>query len=112
MWKLQSYGVKGRILTWIKSFLTRRTQVVKVNGSLSESAPVLSGIPQGSVPDPLLFVLYINDLPEAINSDSFLFADDTKVFRGITSKDDALVLQSDIDSLPALVKQVVITIPC
>ena len=99
MGKLQSYGVKGRILTWIKSFLTGRTQVVKVNGSVSESAPVLSGIPQGSVLGPLLFVIYINDLPEAINSDSFLFADDTKVFREITSKDDAFALQSDIDSL-------------
>ena len=99
MGKLQSYGVKGRILTWIKSFLTGRTQVVKVNGSVSESAPVLSGIPQGSVLGPLLFVIYINRLPEAINSDSFLFSDDTKVFREITSKDDVLALQSEIDSL-------------
>ena len=99
MGKLQSYGVKGRILTWIKSFLTGHTQVVKVNGSVPESAPVLSGIPQGNVLGPLLFVIYINDLPEAINSDSFLFADDTKVFREITSQDDAFALQSDIDSL-------------
>ena len=74
----------GRILMWIKSFLTGRTQVIEVNGSVSESAPVLSGIPQGSVLCPLLFVIYINDLPEAINSDSFLFADDTKVFHEIT----------------------------
>ena len=76
-----------------------RTQVVKVNGSVSESAPVLSVIPQGSVLGLLLFVIYINDLPEAINSDSFLSADDTKGFREITSKDVALALQSDIDSL-------------
>ena len=87
MGKLQSYDVKGRILTWIESFLTGRAQVVKVNGSVSESAPVLSGIPQGSVIGPLLFVIYINDLPEAINSESFLFAD------------DAPALQSNIDSL-------------
>ena len=99
MGKIQSYGVRGRILTWIKSFLTGRTQVVRVNGSVSESAPVLSGIPQGSVLGPLMFVIYINDLPEAINSYSFLFADDTKVFREINSKDDAFALQSDIDSL-------------
>ena len=69
MGKLQPYGVKGRILTWIKPFLTGRTQVIKVNGSVSESAPVLSGIPQGSVLGPLLFVIYINDLPEALQSD-------------------------------------------
>ena len=99
MGNLQSYGVKDRILTQIKSFLTGRTQVVKVNGSVSKSVPVLSGIPQGSALGPLLFVIYINDLPEAINSDSLLFADYTKVFREITSKDDELALQSDIDSL-------------
>ena len=96
---LESYGINGDILTWIKAFLIGRTQVVRVNGSESESAPVLSGIPQGSVLGPLLFVIYINDLPDVINSDSLLFADDTKVFRKITSKEDALRLQSDIDSL-------------
>ena len=72
--------------------------MVKVNGSESESAPLLSIIPQGSVLG-LLLVIYINDLPEAINSDSLLFADDTKVFHEITSKDKVLVLQLDIDSL-------------
>ena len=97
--KLESYGVKGDILRWIKSFITGRTQVVRVNGSESESAPVLSGIPKGSVLGPLLFAIYINNLPEAINSDSLLFSDDTKVFHEITSKDDALALQLGIDSL-------------
>ena len=63
--------------------------MVKVNGSESE-------YPQGSVLGRLLFVIYINDLPQAINSDLFLFADDTKVFCEITSKDDALVLELDI----------------
>ena len=96
--KLESYGAKGDI-RWIKSFLTGRTQVVKVNGLESESAHVLICIPQGSVIGPLIFVIYNNDLPEAINSDSLLFADDTKVFLEVTSKDDALALQLDIDSL-------------
>ena len=73
--------------------------MVRVNGSESESAPVLSGIPKGSVLGPLLFAIYINNLPEAINSDSLLFSDDTKVFHEITSKDDALALQLGIDSL-------------
>ena len=99
--KLEAYGVKGNILKWIKSFLIGRTQVVKVNGEESDPAAVLSGIPQGSVLGPLLFVLYINDLPELLDSKTFMFADDTKLFRKINSKNDALILQSDITSLEA-----------
>ena len=99
--ELEAYGVKGNILKWIKSFLIGRTQVVKVNGEESDPAAVLSGIPQGSVLGPLLFVLYINDLPELLDSKTFMFADDTKLFRKINSKNDALILQSDITSLEA-----------
>ena len=97
--KLESYGINGNILNWIKAFLRGRSQVVKVNGVESESAPVLSGIPQGSVLGPILFVIYINNLPEAVRSEVFLYADDTKILHQITSKDDALTLQSDLDSL-------------
>ena len=70
------------------AFLKNRTQVVRVNGEDSFSAPVLSGIPQGIVLGPLLFAIYINDLPDNIRSDSFLFADDTKILRHTTSADD------------------------
>lgn len=97
--KLKAYGVEGKILSWIKAFLTGRSQVVRVNGEDSISAPVLSGIPQGSVLGPLLFVIYINDLPEVITSGAFLFADDTKIFHQVTSLEDALILQADIDAL-------------
>ena len=97
--KLKAYGVNGNILTWIRGFLTGRSQVVKVNGESSFPAPVLSGIPQGSVLGPLLFVLYINDLPENIISSVFLFADDTKMFKKITSENDSAVMQRDINSL-------------
>ena len=97
--KLKAYGIDGNVLTWIKAFLTGRTQVVQVNGESSSPAPVLSGIPQGSVLGPLLFVIFINDLPESIKSEIFLFADDTKVFRKITSISDSEALQRDIDSL-------------
>ena len=97
--KLKSYGVSGEILSWVMAFLYDRNQVVKVNGTESDSAPVISGIPQGSVLGPLLFVIYINDLPELLNSESFMFADDTKLFRTITSKSDAVALQSDLDAL-------------
>ena len=67
--KLESYGVTGKILKWIKEFLNGHTQVVKVNGAESESAPVVSGIPQGSVLGQILFIIYINDPLENIESE-------------------------------------------
>ena len=76
-----------------------RTQKVSVNGSLSSSKPVLSGIPQGSVLGPLLFVIYINDLPDKLCSSSLMFADDTKVFREICSENDLECLQRDLACL-------------
>ena len=93
--KLSCYGISGDIINWIKAFLLGRSQVVRVNGEKSEETAVLSGIPQGSVLGPLLFVVYINDLPESVKSNIFLFADDTKILKQITSKEDALDLQSD-----------------
>ena len=97
--KLAAYGIKGNIQRWISAFLNDRSQIVVVNGVESKSAAVLSGIPQGSVLEPLLFVIYINDLPEYVDSDVFLFADDTKVMRQVSSADDAVTLQRDLDSL-------------
>ena len=94
--KLEAYGIGGNILEWINAFLTGRSQVVQINGVNSESAKVISGIHQGSVLGPLLFVVYINDLLDNINSTGLLFADDTKKFRKFTSEDDAKLLQQDI----------------
>ena len=74
------------IAEWISSFLLGRTQKVSVNGKESNWKEVISGIPQGSVLGPLLFVIYINDLPDILESDAFLFADDTKIYRLITRK--------------------------
>ena len=90
--KLQAYGVSGDLLKWVEAFLSNRSQIVRVNGEESFSAAVLSGIPQGSVLGPLLFVIYINDLPDKIRSDTLIFADDTKIMRCITSLEDSVKL--------------------
>ena len=99
--KLEKYGINGNILGWIRSFLSDRTQCVTINNATSITCPVTSGIPQGSVLGPILFVIYINDLPEVVDEDSFifLFADDTKVFRQIRNDLDRDQLQKDISNL-------------
>lgn len=99
--KIRSYGLDERVIKWIQDFLYNRTQQVRVNGVMSSWKPVTSGVPQGSVLGPVLFVLYINDLPSVIQSDSdlYLFADDTKIFRIITGDTDTAQLQADLNSM-------------
>jgi len=97
--KLQSYGIRGNILTWLSSFLTNRDQRVMVNGSQSSWLPVTSGVPQGTVLGPLLFLLYINDITDNIDSEIRLFADDCILYRTIRSSADQAILQHDIDTL-------------
>ena len=101
IYKLETYGETDNLLNWIHSFLTGRKHRVCVGGTFSMWADVISGIPQGSVLGSLLFVLFINDLPETIknNTDIYLFADDTKIFRAIYNDDDCQKLQEDLDSL-------------
>ena len=74
--KLDHYGIRGTTLNWIQNFLTNSTQKVVVDGSSSESARLRSGVPQGTVLGPLLFLTYINDLPSTASSQARLFADD------------------------------------
>ena len=98
--KLKGYNINGNILNWISSFLTNRYQYVKINNSTSEKRIVSSGVPQGSVLGPTLFIYYINDLPNVVkNINIKIFADDTKAYKGIKSEDDAIVLQKAIDEM-------------
>ena len=89
--KLESYRITPQLIVWIKSFLCERSYCVKVNGKYSEWKEMTSGIPQGSVIGPLLFVIFINDLPAFVDSksDIFLFADDAKMYKFISSVQDA-----------------------
>ena len=93
-----SYGIRGNILNWIKSFLKDRKQKVMINSEGSEWSDVLSGIPQGSVLGPALFLVLINDLPDSIANFVKIFADDTKVYSTIStiSDSDFDKLQSDL----------------
>ncbi len=77
--KLKASGIDGAVLNWIKSYLSNRSYQVQIDGFLSEEAPCHSGVPQGSVIGPLLFLLYINDHPAALGDSAFLFADDVKM---------------------------------
>ncbi len=99
LYKASHYGIRGLTNNWLRAFLGDRTQQVVVDGSKSGSASVDSGVPQGSVLGPLLFLLYINDLPQTVKSNVRLFADDCVLYREIKSATDASLLQEDLDSL-------------
>ena len=99
MLKVKAHGISGKLYNWIENFLSGRSQRVYVNGSSSESAQVTSGIPQGSVLGPLLFVIYINDLPQHVKSQVRIFADDTKLFTRSDTEEARDQLQQDLDSL-------------
>lgn len=94
--KLQSYGISGNLYKWIEDFLKNRTQRVRVGDSYSSTSDVLSGIPQGSILGPILFTIFINDLPEGIHSCCHIFADDTKIYN---SANNHTILQNDINLL-------------
>ena len=97
--KIEAYGIKGDLLRWISDFLSNRTQLVRINDSTSTPRPVKSGIPQGSVLGPILFIIFINDLPDSIKSSIKIFADDTKIFRAAKTTTDRDNLQIDLNNL-------------
>ena len=97
--KLHSQKFPLQIINWIKQWLSGRTSVVTVNSRTSSSFPVSSGVPQGSVLGPLLFLLYIDDITQNIESDIRLYADDALLCRNVENDDDALVFQRDIQNM-------------
>ena len=97
--KLRAYGIRGKVLNWIKSFLSHRRQKVVLRNGCSNWEDVISGVPQGSILGPILFLLYVNDIPSIVASTAKVFADDTKLYCHIQSREDCFKLQSDLNRL-------------
>jgi hypothetical protein len=97
--KLDNYGIRGNIWNWISAFLNNRQQRVVLDGDVSSQMPVVSGVPQGSVLGPLLFLVIINDLPASVSSKTRLFADDCILYRTIENHQDCVTLQMDLNNL-------------
>ena len=97
--KLYNYGIRGNTLGWIQNFLKHRTQRVLVDSCTSAPSSVTSGVPQGTVLAPLLFLCYINDISHDIRSTVKLYADEILIYRPILTIEDCETLQSDLDRL-------------
>ena len=99
--KLQEMGLNPYLIRWIRSYLCQRSQFICIDGINSHSLPVISGVPQGSVLGPLLFVLYVNDVVSTVSaeSDVSMFADNIALYRIIQTASDYRHLQDDIDSI-------------
>ena len=97
--KLQIYGIRGDTLKLIKNFVDNRKQSVVTNGIHSGTIPISSGVPQGSVLDPIFFIANINDLPEHVRSRVKLFADDTAMYLCISNIFESNILQENLCKL-------------
>ena len=94
--KLNRYGIDGQLHLWFRNFLTKRKQRVLICGTFSEWSPVIFSAPQGSILEPIMFLIYVNNIPNIITSTAKLFADDTKIYRQINNVQDSIALQLDV----------------
>ena len=97
--KLKQYGINGNLHRWLTSWLVNRTQQVVIDGYASHHSKVKSGVPQGTVLGPLMFLLYINDINQNISSSLRMFADDCVLYRTITNEHEKQELQNDINKV-------------
>ena len=97
--KLRDMGISGKLGIFLNNFLSNRKQYILANGSKSGQSEVKSGVPQGTVLGPVLFLILINDITDNIESDVSLFADDTRILRPVKNHDDVELLQQDLDKL-------------
>ena len=97
--KAKALGITGRLGRWINAFLTGRKQVVIVNGRKSQISHVISGVPQGTVLGPLLFLIYISDISLGVEANMKVYVDDTKIKQGISNEGSVEELQKDLEKL-------------
>jgi hypothetical protein len=97
--KARAYGFGEDLLRWLSNFLKNRRQRVVMGETITEWLEVFSGVPQGSVLGPLLFIIYINDMPDGVINHLKLFADDSKLISVIKNEDDWVQLQQDLDRI-------------
>ena len=100
LWKLENIGgLKGNVLNWIEGYLKGREMRTVIRDTKSEWRKVTSRVPQGSVLAPLMFIIYVNDLPEGLSSYISLIADDAKLLRKVNSQEDCKKLQEDLNKI-------------